>query len=56
MTEPRDATTPEQDRRFHSYQTHRIPWYVRAIWLAYWIGAVWYVFEFAIPWAKRFFE
>jgi len=46
--------SPQQDSEFHTYVTHRIPWYVRAMWIAFWIGLIWYVIEFAIPSAKTF--
>jgi hypothetical protein len=47
--------TPQQDARFHTYATHRIPWYVRLMWLMFWIGLIWYVIAFAIPAAKEYF-
>ena len=47
--------TPGQDARFHTYSTHRIPWYVRLMWLLFWIGLIWYVIAFAIPAAKEYF-
>jgi hypothetical protein len=48
-------TTPQQDRQFHTYTTHRIPWYVRALWICYWIGCIWYLVKYAIPMAKNYF-
>ena len=56
MTDPRKSTTQEQEERFHTYTTHRIPWYVRAMWICFWIGAIWYVIKFAIPMAKSFYQ
>jgi len=46
---------PEKEHEFHTYTTHRIPWYVRAIWIGFWIGAIWYVVKFAIPMARNYF-
>lgn len=46
---------PEQDAMFHTYETHRIPWYVRLMWLGFWIGLIWYIIKFAIPAAKTYF-
>ena len=54
MTEPSE-TTPQKDKEFHTYQTHRIPWYVRAMWILFWIGLIWYIIKFAIPNAKNYF-
>ena len=47
--------TPQQDKTYHTYHTHRIPWYVRAMWMLFWIGLIWYVVRFAIPAAKDYF-
>ena len=47
--------TPTEDKRYHTYNTHHIPWYVRALWIGFWIGAVWYVVQYAIPMAKNYF-
>ena len=49
------GSTAEQDRQYHTYTTHRIPWYIRMMWIAYWIAAVWYVIKYAIPTAKNYF-
>lgn len=51
---PSDATrpeqgTPEREGRFHTYVGNRIPWYVRLIWLLFWIFAVAYVFLYLFP-------
>ncbi len=47
-------TTPESDKVHHTYETHRIPWYVRAMWIGFWVGAIWYVLKYAIPIAKQY--
>ena len=48
-------TKAEDDRTYHTYTTHRIPWYVRAMWILFWVGLIWYVVRFAIPAAKDYF-
>lgn len=48
-------TSPAEERQFHTYVTHRIPWYVRAMWVCFWIGMIWYLVKFAIPMAKNYF-
>lgn len=61
MTETGKSTTDKstqearEEGQFHSYQTHHIPWYVRVMWIAFWVGAVWYVIKYAIPMAKNYF-
>ena len=54
MTEPPD-TPPEEDRQFHTYKTHRIPWYVHAMWIVFCIAAIWYVLRWAIPSVRDYF-
>ncbi len=49
-------TTAEDDKKHHTYTTHRIPWYVRAMWLGLWIGMIWYIIAFAIPSAKDYYK
>ncbi len=48
-------STAQTDRAFHTYTTHHIPWYVRLLWVGYWVGAIWYVVKYAIPMAKNYF-
>lgn len=47
--------SPQEDQRYHSYRTHHIPWYVRLMWVGFWIGMVWYLIKYAIPMAKNYF-
>ncbi len=46
----------DQDRKYHDYTTHHIPWYVRLMWVGFWIGGFWYVIKYAIPMAKNYFK
>lgn len=39
---------------FHTYTTHHIPWWVRLLWIGFWVGLVWYLVKFAMPAAKDF--
>jgi len=48
-------TPPEADRQYHTYRTSHIPWYVRAMWIVFWIALIWYIVKFAIPSAKNYF-
>ena len=48
-------TSPEQDRAFHSYSTHHIPWYIRGMWIVFGIALIWYLIRFAVPMAKNYF-
>lgn len=47
--------SPEQEQSYHTYTTHRIPWYVRLMWVGFWILLVWYVVRYAIPSARTYF-
>jgi hypothetical protein len=44
-----DAGTPEQEERYHTYASVVIPWYVRLIWLLFWIFAIGYLVKFFLP-------
>ena len=41
--------TPQNEHRFHDYIGNAIPWYVRAIWIGFWIFAVAYTIRFLLP-------
>jgi hypothetical protein len=44
-----DPDSPEMENRFHTYVGNRIPWYVRLIWLCFWVFAVYYVLRYLFP-------
>lgn len=49
---PTDAGDPGsavRESRFHTYVGARIPWYVRLIWLGFWVFAVAYVILYLFP-------
>jgi hypothetical protein len=50
-TEPLPAgeTTADVEHRFHHYTGNRIPWYVRLIWVLFWIFAVYYTLQYLFP-------
>lgn len=52
---PPDEGSAQNEGQYHRYVTHHIPWYVRALWICFWVGAIWYVVKFAIPMAKNYF-
>ncbi len=41
--------TAEVESRFHTYVGNRIPWYVRLLWLGFWIFAVYYTITYLFP-------
>ena len=46
--------TPEQanaqaEHQHHQYKGNAIPWFVRAIWIGFWIFAVAYTFRYLFP-------
>ncbi|MFQ5462462.1 MAG: hypothetical protein ACE5E5_07525 [Phycisphaerae bacterium] len=45
----------KQEKQFHTYETHHIAWYVRAMWVGLWVGMFWYIIKYAIPSAKNYF-
>lgn len=50
---PADAQLPadsaEHEHRYHSYVGSRIPWYVRLIWVLYWVFVVYYTIAYLLP-------
>lgn len=56
MSDSSNSGTPATDvhpslseERFHDYEGYVVPWYVRLMWLGFWILAVWYVVSFLLP-------
>lgn len=43
------SASPTAEGRFHNYQSSRIPWYVRLIWLCFWIFAITYTVRYLFP-------
>jgi hypothetical protein len=46
---PFDKTSPEQENAFHHYTGNAIPWFIRGIWIVFWIYAITYVVLWLIP-------
>jgi hypothetical protein len=44
-----DEKSPEDEHRFHAYVGNRIPWYVRAIWIGFWVFAIYYTIRYLFP-------
>ena len=49
MSSTPDSDSPEKEARFHTYSSHVIPWYVRMIWIVFWIFAIGYVVRNFLP-------
>ena len=47
------ADTAKVESQYHTYVGTRIPWYVRLIWVLFWIFAVYYVITFLFPDLQR---
>ena len=48
MTAP-EQTSVEVESRYHQYTGNEIPWYVRVIWLGFWIFTVVYILRYFFP-------
>lgn len=46
---PPEQTPAATENRFHTYVGNRIPWYVRVMWLCFWVFAVVYVIRYLFP-------
>jgi hypothetical protein len=48
MPEP-EQTSAEIEHQHHHYSGNAIPWYVRAIWVGFWIFAIFYTIRYLFP-------
>lgn len=48
MSEVPDRSA-EAETQFHHYRGNRIPWYVRLMWLGFWVFAITYTVRFLFP-------
>ncbi|MCA9196723.1 MAG: hypothetical protein KDA87_04265 [Planctomycetales bacterium] len=44
-----EHSTIQTDDKFHHYSSNTIPWYVRLMWLGFWIFTVVYTIRFLFP-------
>ncbi len=51
MVEPQSPLLKEE--RYHTYAGTSIPWYVRLLWIAFWIFAVAYTISYLLPALQR---
>ena len=40
---------PKTEHSFHHYRGNVIPWYVRMIWIGFWIFTVYYIIKYFFP-------
>lgn len=45
----RENLPPEIEHKHHDYMGNEIPWYVRAIWIGFWIFVVYYTIAYLFP-------
>lgn len=41
--------TAEEEHQYHHYKGNRIPWYVRLIWILFWVFAIYYAVAYFLP-------
>jgi hypothetical protein len=41
--------SPQAEHQHHAYVTNRIPWYVRAVWIGFWVFAIYYTVQYLFP-------
>jgi type VI protein secretion system component VasF len=47
--QPDDNAPADVEHQFHHYTGNRIPWYVRLLWILFWIFAVYYTLTYLFP-------
>ncbi len=49
-TTPTDEYAPaDVEHQFHHYTGNRIPWYLRLMWILFWIFAIYYTLSYLFP-------
>ena len=48
-----ESTSAEVEGKHHDYTGNRIPWYVRLIWVLFWIFAIYYTIAYLFPAIQR---
>ena len=49
MQSARHDNETHREQQFHNYTSNSIPWYVRLIWLGFWVFAIVYTIRFLFP-------
>ncbi len=49
MTDLDDASSPEAEHQYHHYTGNRIPWFVRIMWVGFWVFAIAYTVLYLFP-------
>jgi hypothetical protein len=44
-----DEGAAEVEHQYHHYTGNRIPWYVRLLWLLFWVFAIYYALTYLFP-------
>lgn len=44
-----DENSAQAENEYHNYTGNRIPWYVRAIWIGFWVFVVYYTIRYLFP-------
>ncbi|MCA9068616.1 MAG: hypothetical protein KDA84_06820 [Planctomycetaceae bacterium] len=52
-TDQLEDTKPKDEHLFHHYVGNDIPWYVRLIWILFWVFAVYYALRYALPMIQK---
>lgn len=47
-----ENTSAEVEHKFHHYTGNAIPWYVRLIWLGFWVFVIAYTIQYLFPAAQ----
>lgn len=46
---PIDEGAADVERQYHHYTGNRIPWYIRLLWVLFWIFAISYTLSYLFP-------
>ncbi len=48
-----ESTSAEDENTYHYYTGNAIPWFVRALWILFWCGAIAYCLIWLLPTLQR---
>lgn len=44
-----ERTAAQSEHQHHHYRSNEIPWWLRGIWIGFWIFAVYYTIKYLVP-------
>lgn len=49
---PMENGSAQEEHRHHDYVGNDIPWYVRLLWVGFWVWAIWLTIQYLLPFMR----